>query len=243
MHRLFRIALMVLVALLVALPVLAETYVVDGARGDDANDGIAAPFKTIARGVDATMPGDTLRIVPMDEPYRESLNLRRNGLRGAPITVDGGGATLTGADPAPTEGWTEQDGIWQVPLQAHKRMMVFGPDRYFLKGAGPTNLEPEQWRWEEGTFYFRPAEGKSPADYELRLAASRASGVITTGAGLIIVRNITCINFWNDGFNLHGGSGPLWFENIVGNWNGDEGFSAHENAECYVRGAEFSNNY
>ncbi|MFP4250398.1 MAG: hypothetical protein ACLFU7_12110, partial [Armatimonadota bacterium] len=30
---------------------------------------------------------------------------------------------------------------------------------------------------------------------------------------------------------------------IVGNWNGDEGFSAHENTEAYVRGGEFSNNY
>jgi len=54
---------------------------------------------------------------------------------------------------------------------------------------------------------------------------------------------LRCVNFWNDGFNLHGGTGPIWFENITGNWNGDEGFSAHENAECYVRGGEFSHNY
>ncbi|MFW6437412.1 MAG: right-handed parallel beta-helix repeat-containing protein [Armatimonadota bacterium] len=236
-------ALAVIVALLAALPVCAETYTVDGARGDDAHDGITAPFATIARGVKAVGPGDTLRIVPMDEPYPESLRLNRHGLRGAPITIEGGGATLTGADPAPTEGWTEHDGIWQVPLQAHDRMMVFGADRHFIKGAGPANLEPEQWRWADGVFYFRPADGKTPADYDLRLAVNRASGVLTSGAGLIIVRDLKCVNFWNDGFNLHGGTGPIWFENIVGNWNGDEGFSAHENTEAYVRGGEFSNNY
>ncbi len=238
-----RVALTTAAILLAALPLWAETYIVDGAQGDDANDGITAPFATIARGVAAVGPGDTLKIVPMDEPYHESLRLSRHGLPGAPIAIEGGGATLTGADPAPTEGWTEEDGIWQVPLKAHDRMMVFGDERYFIKGAGPANLEPEQWRWAEGTFYFRPAEGKTPADYDLRLAVDRVSGVITTGAGFIIVRDLTCINFWNDGFNLHGGTGPIWFENIVGNWNGDEGFSAHENTEAYVNGGEFSNNY
>jgi hypothetical protein len=237
------ITLIATLTLAVALPICAEVYVVDGATGDDANDGIAAPFKTIARGANAVGPGDTLRIVPMDEPYREGLRMDRHGLRGAPIIIEGGGAVLTGADPVPGEGWTEQDGIWQVPLAAHDRMMLFGSERLFIKGAGPTTLEPEQWRWAEGTLYFRPAEGKTPADYELLASIDRAAGFSTNGAGLIIVRDLTCINFWNDGYNLHGGSGPLWFENIVGNYNGDEGFSAHENAECYVRGGEFNYNY
>ncbi|MFW5868430.1 MAG: hypothetical protein ACOCX2_11475, partial [Armatimonadota bacterium] len=131
MNARVRAALMIVLALLIALPLCAETYTVDGVKGDDANDGVAAPFKTIARGVAATGPGDTLKIVPMDEPYSESLRLNRHGQRGVPIIIEGGGATLTGADPAPTEGWTEQDGIWQVPLRAHDRMMVFGDERYF----------------------------------------------------------------------------------------------------------------
>ncbi len=243
MNARVRTAGAILFVLLMAGPSHAETYVVDGARGDDANDGISAPFATIARGARTVGPGDMLKIVPMDEPYRESLRLNRHGRRGAPIVIEGGGATLTGADPAPTEGWTEQDGTWQVPLEAHKHMMVSGDERHFIRGGSPTNLEPEQWRWADGTLYFRPAEGKTPADYNLRLAIDRPSGVMTSGVGLIIVRDLTCINFWNDGFNLHGGTGPIWFENIVGNWNGDEGFSAHENAECYVRGGEFSHNY
>ncbi|MGI5818302.1 MAG: right-handed parallel beta-helix repeat-containing protein [Armatimonadota bacterium] len=238
-----RAALLLATALLAASPLIAETYTVDGARGDDANDGIAAPFATIARGAQALGPGDTLRIVPMAEPYRESLVLARHGLRGAPIIIEGGGATLTGADPAPVEGWSEADGIWRVPLAAHDRMKVFGDERHYFRGAGPDDLEPEQWQWADGVFYFRPAEGKTPEEYDLRLAVHRASGVITTGAGMIIVRDLTCINFWNDGFNLHGGTGPIWFENIIGNWNGDEGFSAHENTEAYVHGGEFSHNY
>ncbi len=224
----------------------AETYTVDGVRGDDANDGITAPFRTIGRGARALGPGDTLVIVPMDEPYRETLSLRRHGLPGAPIVIEGGGAILCGSDPAPAEGWQEgEGGIWSVPLASHDRMKVFGPERHFIKGRSATELEPERWFWADGTFYFRPAEGRHPNDYGLLLAAvaGRPSGIATSGAGWIIVRNLTCVNFWNDGFNLHGGTGPMWFENITGNWNGDEGFSAHENAECYVREGEFSHNY
>ena len=243
MNRRAHIIMTVVVTLGLVPQLCAETYTVDGARGDDANDGISAPFATIARGADAVGPGDTLVIVPMDEPYRESLVLRRHGLRGAPIVIEGGGATLSGADPAPAEGWSERDGIWQVPLRAHRRMMVFGDSRHFFRGAGREELEPEQWWWEDDTFFFRPAEGVTPSDYDLRLSTERSSGVITTGAGFIIVRNLTCINFWNDGFNLHGGTGPIWFESIIGNWNGDEGFSAHENTEAYVHGGEFSHNY
>jgi hypothetical protein len=241
--RVLRASLIALTALMLNSPLPAETYVVDGARGNDDNDGISAPFATIARGTREVGPGDTLRIVPMDEPYRESLVLRRHGLRGAPIVIEGGGAILTGADPAPADGWTQADGVWRVPLESHRRMMVFGEERHFLRGTSSTELDTEQWFWEDDTFFFRPAEGKTPADYDLRLSIDRSSGVVTTGAGFIIVRDLTCINFWNDGFNLHGGTGPIWFENIVGNWNGDEGFSAHENTEAYVHGGEFSHNY
>lgn len=245
MTRSASLPIAIIFAALLAAVAYAETYVVDGVRGDDANDGIKAPFKTITRGAAALQAGDTLRLVPMDEPYRETLSIRRHGRPGAPIVIEGGGATLSGSDPAPTEGWTEAGGVYSVPHAGHARMRVFGPDRHFDRGRSATELLPEQWFWADGTFYFRPAEGKHPNDYGLLLAAQpgRASGVATTGAGWFIVRDLTCVNFWNDGFNLHGGTGPAWFENIVGNWNGDEGFSAHENAECYVRGGEFSYNY
>ncbi len=233
----------VLLVLGIVSLVAAETYVVDGANGDDANDGINAPFKTLARGTNVLAPGDTLSIVPMDGPYREGLRMVHHGSAQAPIIIEGNGAVLSGSDPAPADGWTEADGIYNIAVAGSSdRAWLFAPERHFDKGSSPTALQPEQFRYEGGKLYFRPAEGKTPADYGL-LFGVRAAGVAYTGAGQIIVRNITCMNFWNDGFNIHGGSGPCWFENVKGIWNADEGFSAHENAECYVRGGEFSNNY
>lgn len=235
-------ALLAVVMLIVACQgVSAAVYRVDGINGDDANDGITAPFKTIARALRSLQTSDTLILTKMDEPYRESLPLNVGGVPGAPLIIDGGGATLSGADTAPRDGWT-QDGAVFTLEEARRVHFLFGPDIRYEQAASVEALEPLQWWWEDGVLSFRPEEGKTPADYILEMSV-RVSGVLTNGAGQIIVRNLTCIHFYNDGFNLHGGSGPLWFENIKGLWNGDEGFSAHENCECYVRDAEFSNNY
>ena len=223
-----------------AAPAPAATYYVDGARGSEDNDGIAAPFKTIRQALRVLRTSDTLVLTPRDEPYRESLPLRVGGTATAPLTIEGNGAVLSGADPAPTKGWTEQGGVYSVPQDTEVRFL-FGDEVCYAKGQSATGLEAEQWFWQEGALHFRPAEGKAPADYGLEMSV-RISGVLTNGAGQIIVRDLTCQHFFNDGFNIHGGSAPMWFERIRGNWNGDEGFSAHENCECHVRDAEFSHN-
>lgn len=232
---------LLLLLLLTAPPALCATYRVDGVAGDDANDGVTKPLRTIARALQVLRTSDTLVLTKMEQPYRESLPLAVGGTREQPLVIEGGGATLSGADPAPQTGWQEAGGIFSLP-QATKVEFLFGPETRYEAGKSPTDLQPEEWLWQAGKLYFRPAAGKTPADYALEMSV-RVSGVMTNGAGQIVVRNLTCRHFYNDGFNLHNGSGPLWFENIRGLWNGDEGFSAHENCECYVRGAELSHNY
>ena len=228
--------------ILVLLPALglAETYRVDNVSGNDGNNGVSAPFRTLAAGLKCLKPGDTLLLTKTDQPYRESLPVRVGGTPQAQVIIDGGGATLSGADAAPTEGWTQAGGVWSVPQPtAVKRL--YGPEVRYEQGKSADALAPEQWFWAQGTLYFRPQEGKKPADYGLQMSV-REMGVLFFGAGQVIVRNLTVTHCWDDGFNIHNGSGPLWFENIRAVWNGDQGFSAHENCECYVRGADFSNN-
>lgn len=231
----------VLICLILTCPAWSATYRADGMAGNDANDGLAAPFQTIARGLQVLKPGDTLLLTKLAQPYRESIPLNVHGRPDAPIIIDGGGATISGADPAPREGWQDNAGVFTI-AQPTEVKFLFGPDCRYEMAAAPDKLQPEQWVWKEGKLYFRPAAAKTPADYDLQMSV-RISGILTNGAGQIIVRNLTAMHFYNDGFNIHGGSAPLWFENIRGLWNGDEGFSCHENVEAYVRGAEFSHNY
>ncbi|MBU0609929.1 MAG: right-handed parallel beta-helix repeat-containing protein, partial [Armatimonadetes bacterium] len=230
-----------LLTFLCAIALSAATYRVDGDKGDDANDGLAAPVKTIASVLKKLQPGDTLLLTKLDRPYRESIPLTVHGMPAAPIVVDGGGATISGADTAPKTGWVENAGVFSL-AQATAVKFLFGPGCRYEMAAAPDKLKAEEWAWREGKLFFRPAAGKTPADYDLQMSV-RISGIITTGAGQIIVRNLTAMHFYNDGFNIHSGTSPMWFENIRGLWNGDEGFSCHENVEAYVRGGEFSHNY
>jgi len=219
---------------------LAATYTVDGERGDDGNDGITAPFRTLGKAVAALRTSDTLVIVKTAAPYRESLPLTVGGTAAAPLVIEGNGATLSGADPAPQDGWERRGEVFAV-AQSQEVKFLFGPGVCYRQGPSAAGLSAEEWYWHEGRLCFRPAADKTPGDYDL-LMSVRVSGVLTTGAGQIVVRNLTCEHFYNDGFNIHGGSAPLWFEQIRGLWNGDEGFSCHENCECYVRDAEFAHN-
>lgn len=79
---------------------------VDPAKGNDANDGRAAPVKTIARAIKLAQPGDTIHLEPV--VYRDFAGFYgKQGEPGKPITLDGHGATLEGSDPLDPAKWKE----------------------------------------------------------------------------------------------------------------------------------------
>jgi hypothetical protein len=218
----------------------ATTLCVDGNAGSDANDGVTAPVRTISRALQLLRPGDTLSLTPTPEPYHESLRVSVGGSPGKPLIIEGNGTTLTGAELAPTTGWEAKGDAFCLPYPTEVKI-ISGPDVFYAQAKPGQPLQPKQWFWEAGVLTFRPAAGKTPADYQLFLHV-RDCGFAVAGPGHIIVRNLNCERFWNDGFNIHSGSAPVWFENIRAVHNGDEGFSAHENCECYVRGAYLARN-
>ncbi|MGB8166948.1 MAG: right-handed parallel beta-helix repeat-containing protein [Chthoniobacteraceae bacterium] len=72
--------------------------------GSDGNDGVAMPVKTIARGLKLAMAGDTVHLAP--GRYKESaVFANKLGEPGQPITLDGHGAVLDGADPLNAADW------------------------------------------------------------------------------------------------------------------------------------------
>src|SRR5688572_8776346 len=67
-------------------PAKGPTYFIDGARGDDRNDGSEAkPWKTIQFGANRLKPGDTLYL--RGGTYYEKVRLTRSGSKEAPITI------------------------------------------------------------------------------------------------------------------------------------------------------------
>ena len=85
-------------------PLSARDLHVNAQTGDDANDGAVKPVKTITRALRLATPGDTVHLAP--GRYKESVVFANHrGEPGRPITLDGHGAILDGADPLKPADW------------------------------------------------------------------------------------------------------------------------------------------
>ncbi|TDU64318.1 uncharacterized protein DUF1565 [Prosthecobacter fusiformis] len=228
---------------------------VDPANGNDINDAISAPVKTIARGILLAEPGDTVHLAT--GTYFESVNLAgKKGLPGQPITLDGHGAIIDGSEPVNATEWESLgQGLYRktdllpgLTPAALRRWYFLWDGRMDTMGRtakGPSaalkkvaELKPGEWTYEEAekAFYIKLTDGQSLDVARLRYPA-RSNGVSLSGQGRhLTVRNLTCTHVWNDGFNIHGDQLDTVFENITAIECGDDGFSAHETAECRING-------
>lgn len=103
------LGLIVGVSLLFAACALATTYyVAPPPAGDDSNPGDQAnPFATIQKGIDVTVPGDTVIVTP--GTYQGARFFGKSGNSGQPITLQGqAGAIVNSAGPNNSNG----DNLW-----------------------------------------------------------------------------------------------------------------------------------
>ncbi len=228
---------------------------VDPATGDDHNNGVDSPVKTIARAVALAGPGDTIHLTP--GTYHESVVLRsKKGLPGRPITVDGHGAVIDGSDPLDAAAWEPLGGGIFRKVKLMPNMAPFIVGRWFFLWDGRINrmgrsakgpsaplkkvadLQPGEWTYvtAEDAFYLKLPEGQTLEAANIRWPV-RANGVALAGSGgHIVIKNITATHVYNDGFNVHGAQVDTVFENIAAIECGDDGFSAHETGECRIDG-------
>lgn len=217
-------------------------------------------FRTLADATREARPGDTITLAPGSGPYRETLFISRSGKPDRPIIFDGNGETVTGFEPLVfqqqngewicdlkdfftsipnIQGFKKQNGVWTNTLAplgfpavlTHQgrrifqdattgefaSLVKFGPDRttlVLLPGADPTG-------WEI-----------SARDFVIKILDTSHH----------IYRNVKATGSLNDGINLHGTGSDLVFENIEGNQNLDEGFSAHDQISCLIDKGAFREN-
>ena len=228
---------------------------VDPETGVDSADGQKAPLKTIARAIRLAQPGDTVHLAP--RRFYESADLSgKQGTPEKPITLDGHGAVLDGSEPVRAADWESLgDGLFRkIKLLPRTDAAIVG--RWFFLWDGkmnhmgrtskgpsaplkkPAELQPGEWTYakEEDAFYLRLPAGQSLDAANIRYP-QRSSGVILSGKGThLIVRDVIATHVYNDGFNIHGAQRDSQFFNIAAIECGDDGFSAHEDAECRTDG-------
>ena len=242
-----------LFAMLLALPAAllqARDFYVDNVRGTDRNDGLDRnrPCATLAQAVKNLQPGDILHLVDSGKPYSESLKLsQRSGTPEKPIIIDGGNALLSGMITTRREDWeTLADGRLRYRYPGRKlspncrpRLQVDG--RFCVHNPNADQLRPGEYSWQEGAvIYYRPLAAGA-GDRPL-LVSGRESGVAINSSSYLVIRRLKCEGFYNDGFNLHGDCRGVFFEHIESRFNGDDGFSAHEDISATVRYGYFHDN-
>jgi HEAT repeat protein len=228
---------------------------VDPAKGNDANDGRTAPVKTIARAIKLAQSGDTVHLTP--GTYFESADLsNKHGEDGRPITLDGHGSVLDGSEPVRAADWESLGHDLYRKVKLLPRMDEAIRVRWFFvwdckmnrmglcsKGPSlplkkPDELKAGEWTYvqSEDAFYLKLPKGQSLDAANIRYPA-RSSAVIESGRGSwLTVRNVTGTHVYNDGYNIHGAQRHTVFENIAAIDCGDDGFSAHEDADCRIDG-------
>jgi len=146
----------------------ADHYV-DNVRGRDAADGTApapagdsvGPFATIAKAILSAKPGDTIHLNPTGKLYRQSAPFRTGGEPGRPITLDGHGATLSGADPCPARGWQPwRDGV-QVRPNTRSTGFLLVDGRMVFERYARDALRSGEFCFEFNTLYGCPPQGKT----------------------------------------------------------------------------------
>ena len=249
MHKYKVITTIILTAIVIAGTASADIYI-NNKIGSDQNTGLSPEnaVKTFSAAIKILSKTGERKLVltNSDTPYFESLRLMNiNGTPAQPIIVEGNGAILSGLRKLPVTKWQQKaDGIWYYP---HKRYGALRPylviDGRRVSEKPLDKLTELSHNWTKQGVFFKPEEGKSIKDYQL-YGTVLTSGFTVNNSSYITCRNLTCEYFSNDGFNVHGDSQNLFFENIVGRKNGDDGFSIHEDVGVVVRGGSFyENNY
>jgi hypothetical protein len=234
----------------------------------DQRPAARAEYRTLAAAAAAAQPGDTIKIAPGSGPYREILYTRTSGSPGAPITIDGSGELLTGADPLapfvrngdswtcdltphhttaqPVQGFTQNknknktDGRWTSKLTPAPIpfVLIYRGERLRQDRITGQLTRHATLSADQNTLTLHP--GASPDGWEISV---RPHVVRTTGAtSYHIYRYIRAAGSLNDGFNMHGGGRNLVFEDIEAFNNLDEGFSAHDTVNCTLTRARLHDN-
>ena len=228
---------------------------VDPDSGDDSASGRDKPLRSIARAIKLAEPGDTIHLAPVT--YFQSADFfNKHGTREKPIVLDGHGAVLDGSEPVRASEWEALgQGLFRKAHLLPRFDKAMLGRWYFLwngrmnhmgrTSKGPSaalkkveELAPGEWTYVDGedAFYLRLSEGEGLDAAHIRFPA-RANGVSQGGSGShLTIRNMTSTHVYNDGFNVHGAQRALKFENIRAVDCGDDGFSAHEDADCEIDG-------
>jgi hypothetical protein len=188
---------------------------------------------TIADAIKAALPGDTIHLEP--KVYREYAGFyAKKGLPGQPITLDGHGAILEGADPLDPRQWREvSPGLFAADnLLPRLDDAILG--RWFFRFAGRMN---HMGRTSKGkSAPFKDPEDLSPGEWTFKKDPSREVSNSKQVFGSFFIRLETDQSLENahieapvrsGGVQMGGDNAHLVIRNITATHPYNDGFNIH----------------
>lgn len=239
----------------------ARNIYVNNTTGSDSNSGLkkSRSFKTFQKAVSTAQASDFIYLANTGTPYKEMLYfLNKSGAQGKPITVEGNGAVISGCEPIDITQWQEVGpGLYKNSvLYGLRRFNIDVVNRYFflfdgkinrmnrcLKGKNqpfkqPSQLGENEWTFtsDDNSFYLKIDPKKKLSDCKIEHPVRPTGVEIAGSSSYIIIKNVVCTNFYNDGFGITNTANHLRFENIKTLYCGDDGISAHASSQFDVDG-------
>ena len=228
----------ILTALLVTLSfsqTQARELSVDPDIGDDQNDGVTSPIKTIRHAIRNAKPGDTIHLKPVVyHEYAGFYNTR--GQPGKPITLNGHGATLEGSDAIDPTTWTEVSPglfkndellptlnlaiLWRWFFLIDGKINRMGR---LLKGRSEPLRKPEELKPGEWTFVGNHTKSEGGSDSD----KARGSFFIKLKPGQTLKQANIRFPVRSAGVQLSGDNAHLVIRNLTATHPQNDGFNIH----------------
>lgn len=237
----------------------AKEIYVDNLGGRDSDDGQVAvarqgntgPVKSLARAVQLARFADTIILKNTGTPYYESLSLmgnRHSGSVGAPFTIMGNGAVISGLRTVPPEGWRLQaPRLWKLTLTRKgyyqllrdgKPLTEYIPD----DGVNPLEtLEAGQWVSWKGSLYFRQDSNDAPELQNFAVTADQ-TGISLHQVSNVQIVDVTLQHFRFDGLHAQGLCDNIELDNVSSVENGRAGIVSSGASTIAIFGGEIARN-
>jgi hypothetical protein len=239
--------------------VRGATIYVDSRLGSNSYDGQTAtpagetsgPVYSLDAAVALANTGDVIELANDGQTYYGSLTLfgaRNSGLIGRPFTIDGHGATISGARPIPVGCWQRvTDGIWRItPIRkAYYQLVLDGATVPEVKcersATSLPAIPPGQWCGFRGAVYYHPEPGADPNRLALSLADEQV-GITLLDVDNVIIRDVTLQHFRLDGINAHDRCRRIELINVTLQANGRAGLAVGGTSRVLVRDSNLREN-
>ena len=235
--------LLLAAAILTGTALWGKGIYVDYKTGKASNPGTKeAPYSTVARALKNVSPGDTIYILPSDQPIRDNIQVTNVcGTAEAPVTIDGMNNIFLGTNPLTPKDWKEvSPGVYKKEMKTGRNWA----SRFFmtfnghinrmgrLQKAGsagakfkkPEELAPGEWTIVEKDM----VDAKGPhKQYNFDFIVRLPEGAKSLEDSGVEEPNI----FKNGGVNLRGKCRHLVLRNIIVKNFFNDGYNIHGDVE------------